>query len=153
MSLTALAGAIFLTADAAAAECRPDRVDLRGDWGQAAFTVELADSEEERARGLMFRETLPEGAGMLFVYDAPQPAAFWMKNTLIPLDIIFLDANGTVTLVHENAVPGDLTPISGGGEVFAVLEINGGLARRHGIAKGSQLRHPVFSQETAVWPC
>ncbi|MFW8636404.1 DUF192 domain-containing protein [Cribrihabitans pelagius] len=153
LGVAGLAGAILLAGGAAAAECRPDRVTLRGDWGQAAFTVEIAGSQEERARGLMFRESLPQGAGMLFVYDAPQPAAFWMKNTLIPLDILFLDAGGTVTSVHENAVPGDLTPISGGARVFAVLEINGGLARRYGIAAGSQMQHPFFSQETAVWPC
>ncbi|WP_260004016.1 DUF192 domain-containing protein [Leisingera caerulea] len=143
----------FWAAPALAADCTPDRVDLRGAWGQAAFEVEIADSEAERAQGLMFREELPSGAGMLFVYDQPQPAAFWMKNTLIPLDIIFLDELGRVTSVHENAVPGDLTPIPGGDRVFAVLEINGGLARRYGISAGTQMRHQIFSRSGAVWPC
>ncbi|WP_036797559.1 DUF192 domain-containing protein [Leisingera caerulea] len=143
----------FWAAPALAADCAPDRVDLRGAWGQAAFEVEIADSEAERAQGLMFREELPRGAGMLFVYDQPQPAAFWMKNTLIPLDIIFLDELGRVTSVHENAVPGDLTPIPGGNRVFAVLEINGGLARRYGISAGTQMRHQIFSRSGAVWPC
>ncbi|WP_044008366.1 DUF192 domain-containing protein [Leisingera methylohalidivorans] len=138
---------------ALASECQLARADLRGDWGQAGFAVEIADTEAERAQGLMFREELPRGAGMLFVYDSPQPAAFWMKNTLIPLDIIFLNEHGLVTSVHENAVPGDLTPIPGGGAVFAVLEINGGLARAYGIAAGSQMRHEVFSRSGAVWPC
>lgn len=138
---------------ALAAACAPDRVQLRGGWGQAAFRVEIADTEATRTRGLMFRETLPKGAGMLFVYERPQTAAFWMKNTLIPLDIIFLDQQGRVTRVHERAVPGDLTPIPGGDEVFAVLEINAGLARRYGIAAGSQMRHEVFSPHGAVWPC
>lgn len=144
---------IFWAAPALAAECAPDRVYLRGAWGQASFEVEIADSEAERAQGLMFREELPRGAGMLFVYDQPQPAAFWMKNTLIPLDIIFLDEQGRVTSVHENAVPGDLTPIPGGDRVFAVLEINGGLARRYGITAGTQMRHQIFSRSGAVWPC
>jgi uncharacterized membrane protein (UPF0127 family) len=90
---------------------------------------------------------------MLFVYERPQPVAFWMKNTLIPLDLIFMDRQGRVTRVHEDAVPGDLTPIHGGNEVFAVLEINAGLARRYGIAVGSQMQHEIFSQDSAVWPC
>ena len=141
------AGAVF------AAECRPERIELRGNWGQASFSVEIADSESERAEGLMFRDALPAGSGMLFVYERPQPAAFWMKNTLIPLDIIFLDQRGVVSLVHDNAVPGDLTPIHGGDDVFAVLEINGGLARRYGISPGTQMRHKVFSGTGAIWPC
>lgn len=143
----------FLSAPAWAQACTPDRVQLRGDWGQAAFRVEIADTQETRARGLMFREHMPRGSGMLFVYEHPQAAAFWMKNTLIPLDIIFVDQHGTVTKVHENAVPGDLTPIPGGDAVFAVLEINGGLSRRYGISVGGQLRHEIFSQTGAVWPC
>ena len=136
-----------------ASECTEGRVDLRGGWGQAKFDVEIADTNEERAQGLMFRENLPRGAGMLFVYEYPQTAAFWMKNTLIPLDIIFLDERGQVTLVHPNAVPGDLTPIPGGDQVFAVLEINGGLAARYGISAGTQMRHEIFSKTAAVWPC
>lgn len=142
-----------LSGPALANSCAPNRADLRGDWGQASFSVEIADTEQTRARGLMFREHMPRGAGMLFVYEHPQTAAFWMKNTLIPLDIIFIDEHGTVSKVHENAVPGDLTPIPGGDAVFAVLEINGGLARRYGISAGTQLRHEIFSQSGAVWPC
>ncbi|MEW2914410.1 DUF192 domain-containing protein [Leisingera sp. JC11] len=136
-----------------AGDCQRTRVDLRGSWGETGFSVEIADDEQERAQGLMFRESMPRGAGMLFVYDRPQPAAFWMKNTLIPLDIIFLDQSGQVTSVHENAEPGDLTPIPGGDQVFAVLEINGGLARRYGISAGTQMRHEIFSDSSAVWPC
>ncbi|WP_409201206.1 DUF192 domain-containing protein [Leisingera sp. M523] len=143
----------FAAGTALASDCQLAQADLRGDWGQAGFTVEIAATEAERAQGLMFREDLPRGAGMLFVYDSPQPAAFWMKNTLIPLDIIFLNEHGLVTSVHENAVPGDLTPIPGGDAVFAVLEINGGLARKYGIAAGSQMRHEIFSLSGAVWPC
>ncbi|UWQ76615.1 DUF192 domain-containing protein [Leisingera sp. M658] len=143
----------FIAGTALASDCQLAQADLRGDWGQAGFTVEIAATEAERAQGLMFREDLPRGAGMLFVYDSPQPAAFWMKNTLIPLDIIFLNEHGLVTSVHENAVPGDLTPIPGGDAVFAVLEINGGLARKYGIAAGSQMRHEIFSLSGAVWPC
>ena len=137
----------------AAAACSPDSVQLRGPGGQARFTVELADSADERARGLMFRETMPTSAGMLFLYPVPQTASFWMKNTLIPLDMIFADRTGVVTHVHPMAVPGDLTPVRGGRDVLAVLEINGGLAAKLGITPGSVLRHPALDQTTAAWPC
>ncbi len=135
-----------------AGDCAPDRADLRGDWGAASFRVELADTEQTRAEGLMFREKLPRFSGMLFVYPQPQRASFWMKNTLIPLDMLFLDKNGTVQHIHANAVPGDLTPIDGGKGILAVLEINGGLAATLKIDAGSQLRHPIFGDD-ADWPC
>jgi len=138
---------------AAMAACAPDVVDLRGPGGQQRFTVELADDGAERAQGLMFREKMASGAGMLFVYDAPQRASFWMKNTLIPLDMIFADETGRVTRVHANAVPGDTTPVDGGNGVRFVLEINGGLAARLGIAEGAELRHPAVAQDRAAWPC
>jgi uncharacterized protein len=140
-----------LFTEVALAACRPDVVDIRGPFGQARFTVEVADDGQERSRGLMFREALPSAAGMLFLYDAPQHANFWMKNTLIPLDMIFADSAGRVTRVHSNAVPQDLTPIDGGEGVVAVLEINGGLAGKLGIAPGAELRHPGIAG--AVWAC
>lgn len=135
------------------AQCQEDRVDLRGTWGQAGFTVEVAVTNRERAKGLMHRTNLPLGQGMLFVYPFAHEPAFWMKNTLIPLDIIFLSSEGRVTHIHENAQPGDLTPRSGGKDVRYVLEINGGLARRIGITPGSELRSPFVKQRIASWPC
>lgn len=151
--LTVLPGVWLLFAAAVAqAACRPDVVELRGPGGQARFSVELAQDAESRARGLMFRETLPRSAGMLFVYEEPQRPGFWMKNTLIPLDMIFADAQGRVTRVHANARPHDLTVIDGGEGVLAVLEINGGLAARMGIAPGHEMRHPAFGPD-AAWPC
>jgi uncharacterized membrane protein (UPF0127 family) len=155
-ALALVFGIVFglgLSTAAPAADCRPDRVELRGSWGQTSFNVEIADDEAERAQGLMFRESLARGAGMLFVYPKPQRAAFWMKNTLIPLDIIFLDQTGRVIHVQANAIPGDLTPLPGGDNVFAVLEINGGLAARSGISIGTEMRHKVFSKTTPIWPC
>jgi uncharacterized protein len=133
--------------------CNPDQVSLRGDWGQLAFTVEIADDPQERSRGLMYRESMARGAGMLFIYETPQPASFWMKNTLIPLDMLFADKTGKIITVHSNAIPGDLTPIPGGPNVYAVLEINGGLAQKYGITVGSQMRHPAFVEGPAAWPC
>jgi len=145
-----IAAAIF--GGAAFADCSDTHVDLRGAWGSARFTVEIADDAAERARGLMNREVMPLSAGMLFVYPAPQRVSFWMENTLIPLDMIFLGPHGRVLKVHENARPLDRTPIDGGAGVLAVLEINGGLAHRLGIRPGSEMRHPAFGPE-AVWPC
>jgi uncharacterized membrane protein (UPF0127 family) len=149
-----LAGIVALAALAlpAFAECAPDQVDLRGPWGQARFTVELADTAAERAQGLMHRDSMARGAGMLFVYEHPQTVSFWMRNTLIPLDMIFADDTGTVTRVHENAIPLDETAIPGGRGVMVVLEINGGLASAYGIVPGTQLRHPALGAG-AAWPC
>lgn len=144
----------LLMAAPVAAACSAGSVELRLPGGATMrFSVEVADTDPERAQGLMFREAMATGAGMLFLYDAPQRATFWMKNTLIPLDMIFADATGTVTRVHARAVPGDLTTIDGGEGVLAVLEINGGLAARLGIVPGTVLRHPALDQGIAAWPC
>lgn len=147
-----VAAAFVLAAAVAQASCSTDRVDLRGGFGEIRFSVELADDARERARGLMFRESMATYAGMLFVYEHPQTVAFWMKNTLIPLDMIFVDERGKVRHVHHRAVPGDLTPIPGGDDILAVLEINGGLAERFGIGPGDVMRHPAFVQDP-LWPC
>ena len=137
----------------ASAACSDDAVMLRGDWGQARFSVEVADDDAERAQGLMFRESMPSSAGMLFVYKNPQTMRFWMRNTLIPLDMLFIDSRGVVKHIHENAVPLDETMIYGGKNLLSVLEINGGLARRMGIKIGSELRHPAFAAHNPAWPC
>lgn len=150
----ALALAALGWAGAAAADaCSEGRADFRWQGGQARFAVEIADDDAERAQGLMFRERLPASAGMLFVYDRPQAVAFWMKNTLIPLDMVFIGADGRVNGVHAEAVPGDLTAIPGPPETLMVLEIQGGLADRLGIAEGAEMRHPLLPQAGALWPC
>ena len=146
-----LAAALLIGGQAAYAACDANEVQLRGDWGSARFAVAVADSVEERARGLMFVEQMPSAAGMLFVYDEAHPVSFWMKNTLIPLDMVFADARGVVVSVHENAIPGDLTSIDSGAPTQYVLEINGGMAARLGIAEGSQMQHPAITE--AAWPC
>ncbi len=133
--------------------CREDTVLLRGPWGQARFTVEIADTPESRATGLMHRESLPRSAGMLFIFDRPDRAVFWMENTLISLDMLFIDPAGVVRHVHPRARPLDRTPIDGGENVLMVLEINGGLSERLGIGPGSELRHPRLNQDSAAWPC
>lgn len=146
--------ALATTASVALADqCERGQVDLRGTWGQARFSVEIADTPDSRATGLMHRVQMDPRAGMLFVYEHPQRVAFWMKNTLLPLDMIFVDADGLVSHIHQNAIPGDLTPIPGGDKVLVVLEVNAGVVKTYGITVGSEMRHEVFSQESAIWPC
>lgn len=140
----AVAGLILLAGAGTARACEEGAVLVEGDFGRARFAVEVADDPEERARGLMFVERMPLMAGMLFVYEEPQHARFWMQNTLIPLDMLFADAEGTVTRLHSEAVPMDTTAIDGGEDVQFVLEINGGLAERLGIAAGDRLVHPAI---------
>lgn len=144
--------AFFAAADATA-RCLTDQVDLRGEWGSARFEVEIADTPASRNQGLMNRPSMPRFSGMLFIYESPTRASFWMRNTLIPLDMLFVDETGLVTRIHENAVPLDETPIFGGDQVLMVLEFNGGMAARLGITEGSQLRHARLPQDTALWPC
>ena len=113
---------------------------------QAKFCVELALNNEERQRGLMFRKGIELSNGMLFVYDRPQSVSFWMKNTSIPLDIIFADKAGVITKIFQNARPLSTTRIFGGNEVQYVLEINAGLTKSLGIKTGSFLKHSLVQQ-------
>lgn len=106
------------------------------------FTVEIADNDQSRARGLMFRRELAPDAGMLFDYQTERPASFWMRNTLIPLDMIFIRANGEIVNVHANAIPHDETPIRSAEDVRFILEIPGGRAEELGIRAGDMLEHP-----------
>ena len=145
--------ALMVLAGPVAAACAPNELDLRWQGGSARFSVEVADTEALREKGLMDRPKLAGSAGMLFVYASPEHAFYWMKNTLIPLDMVFADQAGRVTRVASNAVPGDLTPIDGGAGVAYVLEINGGLAARIGIAPGAELRSDVMAQSGLAWPC
>lgn len=119
-----------------------DTVSVRTAKGDKAWTVELASSGETRSRGLMFRQALPDGTGMLFRFDTTRPVAMWMKNTFIPLDMVFADDTGLITHIHRGAVPESLDVISSRGPVRYVLEIIAGAADRHGLAVGNRLRHP-----------
>lgn len=144
---------LALLSGSAFADCAPGSVELRWSGKSARFSVNVADTEALREKGLMDRAHMAASSGMLFVYSAPQHAYYWMKNTLIPLDMVFVDASGLVTLVHSNAIPGDLTPIDGGEGVAYVLEVNGGLAVRMGIAPGAEMRAAVMDQTQAKWTC
>jgi len=149
--LRATALCLFFAQQAAAA-CAPDRVTVAGDFGRANFRVAVADDHAERSQGLMNVPDMATMQGMLFIYDVPISASFWMRNTLIPLDMLFADPTGTITHIHENAVPLDETPILGGSGVQYVLEINGGMAARLGIEIGDVLQHPAMG-DAASLPC
>ena len=108
------------------------------------FDVELALNDAERARGLMFREKLGPYDGMLFDFYQEAPVSFWMKNTLIPLDMLFVDAQGRIVNIHERAVPGSFDTIGAAAPVRAVVELNGGTAGRLGIRPGDRVVFPIF---------
>ena len=106
------------------------------------FRVEVASTEAEQARGLMFRDRLAPDAGMIFPMNPPRVASFWMKNTLIPLDMIFVRADGTIARIAAETVPYSLTPVSSGEPVAAVLEIAGGRAGELGISEDDKIDWP-----------
>lgn len=110
----------------------------------SAFQVSIADDAEERARGLMGVEELPAASGMLFVFPSSAEVAFWMKDTLIPLDMIFIREDGVIAKVHDMAIPHDKSSIESGEEIKYVLEINGGLSEALNITQGDIVRSPIF---------
>ncbi len=112
---------------------------IRTGKGEHKFRVEVARTEAEQARGLMFRTELASDAGMIFPFVPPRPASFWMRNTVISLDLIFIRANGTIARIAANAVPYSLDPIESGEPVVAVLEIAGGHAAALGLAPGDRV--------------
>ncbi len=121
------------------------QLEIATKGGVQIFGVELAVTPEEQAKGLMFRRELPEKQGMLFDFHREQPTSFWMKNTYIPLDMIFIRADGRILRVAENTVPLSETLVPSGGPVRAVLEVIGGTAKKLGIAPGDRVTHPIFS--------
>ena len=106
------------------------------------FQVEVARTTAEQAQGLMERTELAPDRGMIFPFPAPKFAAFWMHNTLIPLDMIFIRADGSIDRIAENTIPQTDTPVASGGEVAAVLELGGGTAQRLGIDESAMVRWP-----------
>ncbi len=113
--------------------------------GKHRFTVWIADDDRSRERGLMYVRALPADHGMLFLFDRPQYAAFWMKNTYLSLDLVFIAADGVVTNVAEHATPLSLDPIASVAPVKGVLELVAGSARRIGVVAGSRILHPAFA--------
>ncbi|MBT5659885.1 MAG: DUF192 domain-containing protein [Rhodospirillaceae bacterium] len=123
---------------------QPSKLTIESSSGDHDFVIELARSPEERSHGLMFRQHLAEDHGMLFLFDGEKRRAMWMKNTLIPLDMLFLGCGGEVLAIHANATPKSLKPIAPKVLACAVLEIDGGVAAQLGISPGDHVRHPAL---------
>lgn len=112
--------------------------------GSHKFSVEVMRDDSQRARGLMYRRFMPEDRGMLFDFKREEPVSMWMKNTYLPLDMVFIDRTGRVVNIAENTEPLSERIIPSGAPVTAVLELNAGTARRIGLKAGDRLRHPLF---------
>jgi uncharacterized membrane protein (UPF0127 family) len=123
----------------------PEPLIAETDEGERSFTIEIADDPGERSRGLMFRQEMDDDHGMLFVFEASQPVGFWMKNTPLPLDLVFIGEDGKVRAI-ERGEPFSEAPIAPGEPVQFVLELNAGTAAEAGIEDGDLIRHPAISQ-------
>lgn len=132
------------TADELVTFASDDLTVQSSDGQHHAFIVELALTPQQRAQGLMFREEMAPNAGMLFLFDREAPRSFWMRNTLIPLDLIFIDSQGMIVSIAHDAVPHDETPIPSGLPAAGVLELNGGTVARLGIKPGDRVTHRAF---------
>jgi len=133
--------AVLMVATPLAACSDEGRLVLHSATGDHAFNVEVVDTPESRAKGLMFREELADDAGMLFDFKQEREVSFWMSNTLIPLDMIFVGADGVVKTIHVNARPQDLTSIPSQVPVQCALEIPGGRTEELGIKPGDTMEH------------
>lgn len=142
--LHCLVAALALPVLAQAQTLETSELSIQSGEETHSFTVEIADEPEEISFGLMERESLDADAGMLFEFVNPREPAMWMKNTLIPLDMLFISSDGTIQMIARNTVPGSLRTISPGMPVKGVLEINGGRAAELGIEPGDKVNHPVF---------
>ncbi len=119
---------------------------IESSGGPHRFTVELAATPAQMEQGLMFRQELAPDAGMLFDFKQPTMATMWMRNTLIPLDMLFVDARGRIVNIHERAVPQSDAIIAAAAPVRAVIELNGGTAALLGIKPGDRVIYPIFNQ-------
>ena len=138
-SLLAFAGFVHLAAASGLTQ-----LTIESAQGKQPFMVELATTPDQMALGLMFRSDLPADEGMLFIYPSEQQVSFWMKNTVIPLDMLFIAADGHIRHIAQRTIPLDETPIPSIEEVKAVLEVNGGTVERLGIKTGDVVRSPAL---------
>ncbi len=137
-------GLLVVAAPSRAASLQP--LDIISATGKHSFQVEVVDNDADRAKGLMYRKELPADRGMLFDFKREQDVSFWMQNTYIPLDMIFIRADGRIMRIQENAEPLSTRLIPSGGPVLGVLEVIGGTARKLGINPGDQVAHPIFNR-------
>jgi uncharacterized membrane protein (UPF0127 family) len=135
--------ALFFSPEAARA-AGEQTLEIASKTGVHIFSVEIVDNDADRAKGLMYRKELPEGRGMLFDFHRDQEVSFWMQNTYIPLDMIFIRGDGQILRIEENTVPLSTRMIPSRGAVRAVLEVIGGTSRKLGIAPGDRVASPIF---------
>jgi uncharacterized protein len=136
--------ALVLAIGRTAARAADDTLEIVSKTGVHVFSVELAVTDEQRTRGLMFRRALPEGQGMLFKFEPDQVIQMWMHNTYISLDMIFIRSDGRILRIAENTKPESDNIISSGAPARGVLEVIAGTARKLGIAPGDRVAHPWF---------
>lgn len=135
----------FALVSFAAAAAEKGTLEIVTKNGVHVFNIEMATNDAERQKGLMFRKELPEGQGMLFDFKQDQEISMWMRNTYIPLDMLFINADGRIRRIAENTTPLSERTIPSGGPVRGVLEVIGGTAKKLGIAPGDRVAHPIFS--------
>ena len=134
----------LLVAASPARPASPQTLEIASKTGVHVFAVEIADTDAERAKGLMFRKELPEGQGMLFDFHREQDVAMWMQNTYISLDMLFIRGDGRILSIAENTEPLSTRVISSGGPVRGVLEVIAGTTRKLGLAPGDRVAYPIF---------
>ncbi|SRR5258708_7611768 len=134
---------LFIGFGAQAASIQPLEIVTKS--GVQVFSVEMATTEEEKTTGLMYRKELADGRGMLFDFSPEQEVSMWMKNTFIPLDMIFIRADGRILRIAENTEPQSTKIIPSGGLAKGVLEVIAGTAKKYGIAPGDRVAHPLFN--------
>jgi len=125
---------------------RQTSLEIRSAGQSHEFLVEVADSYESRQTGLMYRRSMPSNSGMLFVFDEEHQVVMWMKNTYLPLDMLFIDHQGVIRSIATDTVPITSTRIRSGAQVSAVLELNAGVADSLGLKPGDRILHPIFEQ-------
>src|ERR1700722_8485579 len=144
LAFAVVLAAAWLTAPVPAGSAEQQTLEIVSKSGVHVFTVELAVSDEERQKGLMFRRSLPESQGMLFDFKADQDISMWMRNTYVSLDMIFIRGDGRILRIAENTQTESDRIIPSGGPVRAVLEVVAGTAKKFGIAPGDRVASPIF---------
>ena len=142
--VVAILSVVALSAVAWSAPLSPNSIEIDTSSGPYSFAIEVMRTPAELEKGLMFRRHMAPDAGMLFDFGAPQRVSMWMKNTYLPLDMLFIAKDGRVVSVKQNAEPLSERIISSGGEITGVLELNAGTAKRIGVKAGDQVHHPMF---------
>ena len=141
----ALTGALYMSAGPQARAASVQPLEIVTKTGVHVFSVEMATTEEEKTTGLMYRKELADGKGMLFDFSPEQEVSMWMKNTYIPLDMIFIRADGRILRIAENTEPLSTRIIPSKGLAKGVLEVIAGTAQKYGIAPGDRVAHPLFN--------